>query len=423
MMKLICIILLCLLLCSCGTENEVHINQAAFIGCRAERVGSSIVNETEKGHEMNAIWVSQFDMQPIYRDGSRQRSESDFRSMVAVMLNNLKRDGFNTVFLQLRPNGDSMYESEFYPNSMYIAGKYGGDIAYDAVSIYLEEAKKAEISVHGWINPYRLCYESELTSYKKGILYEWYCEGLGKRIEKGDDGLLYLDPSYAEASELIINGVREILLKYDFDGIHIDDYFYPTEFEFDDRNEFLSSGFSDIGDFRRSNVNKTVKALYSTVHEFDNKVFGIAPAGNIYSLENGWFADIYEWLSESGYVDYIMPQLYYGFDNAYCPFERILKDWIDAIKSDEIKLYIGLSAAKCALGSEGVADTYAGEHGEYEWRDNKDILARSLTLVNECGADGVCIFSYSSFYNPITGKGNTLTDDERNAYIEAHKSF
>ncbi|MBQ4317170.1 MAG: hypothetical protein IJC20_02875, partial [Clostridia bacterium] len=75
--------------------------------------------------------------------------------------------------------------------------------------------------------------------------------------------------------------------------------------------------------------------------------------------------------------------------------------------------------SKCALGSEGVADLYAGEKGKYEWRDNKDILARSLNAINDIGADGVCIFAYSSFYNPLTGEGNILTDEERRAFIKA----
>lgn len=421
MKKLIPIILICLFLGSCGSSNNVNLLSKKTYGYRAVCIGTQRANALKEVENMNAIWVSQFDMQPIFRDGSQQRDENDYRSKVNTMLNNLKRDGFDTVFLQLRPNGDSMYKSEYYPTSKYIAGVYGGTIGYDAISIYLEEAKKKNIAVHGWINPYRLCSENELKNHHSGVLYDWYCEGIGKRIEKGADGLLYLDPAYEEAHELIANGAREILNNYDFDGIHIDDYFYPTEFEFDDNKEFFKSNFTEKGDFRRENVNKTVVALYNAVHEYNGKIFGIAPAGNIYSLKNGWYADIYKWLSESGYVDYIMPQLYFGFENAYCPFENILNDWVSAIKVSGIKLYIGLSAAKCALGSKGFADTFAGESGKYEWRDNKDILARSCNLINSIGADGVCIFAYSSFYNPLTGEGNTLTDEERNAFVEANK--
>ncbi len=376
--------------------------------------------ESNNGY-INGIWVSQFDMHPIYRDGNKQRDINDYKEKVQVMINNLTRDGFNTIYLQVRPNGDSMYESAFYPMSKYISGKYGGEIQYDAIEIFLDMAKEADISVHAWINPYRLCYNQELLNYGDGIFYQWYKEGIGKRIELGDDGLLYLDPAYKEATELIVNGAEEILEKYDFDGIHLDDYFYPTEFEFKDEAEFLISGYSDKGDFRRANINRTVKALYNACHDHE-KIFGVSPAGNIYSLSEGWYVDIYEWCSNDGFVDYIMPQLYFGFLNENCPFDKVLKDWENAVTNENIKLYVGLSAAKCVLGSEGIEDTYAGENGKFEWRDNNDILKKSLLEIYASEkAEGFCIFTYSSFYNSVTGKDNYLIQEEKDAFCKAIK--
>ncbi len=369
---------------------------------------------------LNGIWISQFDMHPILRNGNKQRGQAEFEALAETVITNLKRDGFDTVFLQVRPNGDSLYESEIYPASRYIAGTYGGNIEYDAVEIFLNQAYDVGISVHAWINPFRLCYEEELIHYGRGIFYEWYTEGIGKRIERSPDGILYLDPAYTEATEIIVSGVTEILKRYSFDGIHIDDYFYPTEFEFQDDEEFFKSAYVNKGDFRRANIDRTVQALYRATHEFENKIFGVAPAGNIYSLSNGWYVDIYKWCENDGYIDYIMPQLYYGFENATCPFDEVLEDWVSAVKNESIKLYIGLSAAKCALGSKGEPDIYAGTNGKFEWRDNKDILARSLELIQE-KANGFCIFSYSSFYDPITGEDNDLTIDEKEAFIEVIK--
>ncbi len=375
-------------------------------------------NQNTSSDEMRGIWVSQFDMHYIYRDGSKQRDVEDYTSKVQAMIENLKRDGFNTIFLQIRPNGDSMYVSDVYPASKYIAGVYGGNIEYDAIEIYLEIAKKAGFEVHAWINPFRLCSKDELVSYRSGVLYRWFLEGIGKRIEQGDDGILYLDPAYEDATELIVSGASEILRKYDFDGIHLDDYFYPTGFEFEDDVEFSKSGFDDKGDFRRNNIDRTVKALYEAVHGH-GKVFGISPAGNIYSLASGWYIDVYKWCSEEGFVDYILPQLYFGFDNAVCPFDKILADWCNAVKNENVRLYIGLSASKCVMGSEGKVDVFAGEKGKYEWRDNKDILARSMTLIRDKkAADGVCIFTYSSFYDPITGNENAGALEEKEAFCE-----
>ncbi len=419
--KLAALLLSLFTLTGCGARSYGYIENDVFKEDKVYRV-SYIGHQNDvfnSENTMNGIWVSQFDMHPIFRDGGKQRDKEDFREKIEVMMSNLKRDGFDTVFLQIRPNGDSMYESEIYPLSKYIAGVYGGRIEYDAIDIYLSSAKRHGISVHAWINPFRLCHESELNDHATGKLYEWANEGYGKRIERGSDGILYLDPSYQEATDLIVSGVNEILKKYSFDGIHIDDYFYPTEFEFDDESEFNASGYADKGDFRRANINRTVKAIYEAVHKFDNRVFGISPAGNIYSLENGWYADIYRWCEEDGFVDYVMPQLYFGFENATCPFETVLKDWCDAVKNEKTKLFIGLSAAKCALGSEGQADTYAGEKGKFEWRDNKDILARSLKVINESEkVKGYCIFTYSSFYDPLTGENNPLTVEEKTAFCE-----
>lgn len=429
MKKFIFILTLVFSLSSCdakSVQENIRFVERTFsvteINLFIEEDESKPPQEITKSEFINGIWVSQFDMHPIYRDGNKQRDEIDFRQKVETLTDNLVRDGFDTVFLQVRPNGDSMFESEIYPTSKYIAGSYGGDIEYDAIEIFLDIAAEKGLSVHAWINPFRLCSESELVNFKSGVLYDWYLEGIGNRIELGDDGLLYLDPSYDEATTLIVDGVKEILTKYDFDGIHLDDYFYPTEFEFDDEREFLLSGYSDIGDFRRANIDRTVRALYDVVHAFKDKVFGIAPAGNIYSLENGWYVDIYKWLESDGYVDYIMPQLYFGFLNSTCPFEQVLNDWNSAVKNDKIKLYIGLSAAKCELGSKGFDDTYAGNSGKYEWRDNKDILKRSFESIVNINADGVCIFTYSSFYDPISGLGNEYTEAERSAFCSAIKN-
>lgn len=432
MRSFLCIVLICLLLCGCGEntferDSEIIENEKSFHVSKIskdESVTSFAEDESraeqknEKDDSINGIWVSQFDMSPIYRDGNKQRDENDYRNKVETMMKNLVEDGFDTVFLQVRPNGDSMYESEIYPLSKYVSGTYGGEIEYDAIKIYLDIAKEHNISVHAWINPFRLCRKNELESFGSGIIYEWLREGIGQRIELGEDGIYYLDPSYPEATELIAEGAREILQKYDFDGIHIDDYFYPTEFEFDDNREFLKSGFADKSDFRKANIDRTVKALFEVTHEFDGKVFGVAPAGNIYSLAEGWYADVYKWCSEDGFLDYVMPQLYFGFENASCPFEQILEDWENAIQNENTKLYIGLSAAKCALGTEGIADKYAGENGKYEWRDQKDILKRSYLEIESSSANGFCIFTYSSFYDPLTGESNPLTLEEKSAFCE-----
>lgn len=359
---------------------------------RSEPVGTAFVR---------AVWLSQFDLQPMFRDGNDQREEKDFRDLCERLCETLSRDGFTTVFLQMRPNGDSIGESDLFPRSKYVAGTVGGSVSYDAAGVLIETLRAHSFSVHGWINPYRLMCESEIGNVpERYAVRRWYDERSGKVKEL--DGMLYFDPSYPEVRELIAAGCAELLDTYSLDGIHMDDYFYPTSDEEFDEKEFRKSGFSDLGTFRRESVSALVSLLYETAHAH-GAVYGIAPAGNLDSLTDGYYADIYRWLSEKSFVDYILPQLYFGFENRYCPFDVMVKRWANAVKLPEISLYIGLTAAKAA---EKAVDVFAGcEAGKNEWITHTDVLSRSMACVfAEPRVSGYCFFSYSHIYDRFTGK-------------------
>jgi len=383
----------------------------------------SFISETSEIHErttinydyIKGIWVSQFDMSPIYCKNSVQRDKESYTSLVETMLNNIKKDSFNTIFLQLRPNGDSMYESNLFPVSRYVSGAYGNGISYDAVEIFIEKAHELGISVHGWINPLRLMSVNDIEVIGEDYLItKWFRQQNGRVVVVEDR--LYLNPAYQDARQLIIDGAAEIMSRYDIDGIHMDDYFYPTKEEAFDRAEFASSEFGDLGDFRRNNINLLVKGLYEAVKAADSSaIYGIAPAGNLYSLKNYYYADAYKWCSESGYIDYIMPQLYFGFLNKSCPFDKVLTDWAEIVTEPSIRLIVGLTAAKAVLAVNGELDVFAGsEEGKNEWINNKDILYRSLLeIYSEEKADGYCFFCYQYLYDVITGEPNPAFSEER----------
>ena len=138
MRKLISIILCCTILVGCSASAlESEEKGGTSVTYHVSRITSEEGEEEMADTGLKGIWVSQFDMHPIYRNGSKQRDKQDYESKVRTMINNLKRDGFNSIFLQLRPNGDSIYESAYYPMSKYISGIYGGEIEYDAVEIFL----------------------------------------------------------------------------------------------------------------------------------------------------------------------------------------------------------------------------------------------------------------------------------------------
>ena len=373
--------------------------QDSLIYKRMEMLSGTSVQEDY----LRGVWLSQFDMQPLYRDGNRQREAEDFYSLCATMCEALAKDGFNTVFLQLRPNGDSLYESDLFPLSKYVVGEYGGEIEYDPIPLLLLAAKEQGLAVHGWLNPLRLVTVAEMGQLPHGYaVKDWYTNGTGQVKEW--DGRLYLDPSYPEVRQLIADGAAEMLGKYDLAGIHMDDYFYPTTDKAFDQEEFSMSGYDDLGEFRRGQINLLVKELYTVAHKA-GKVYGISPAGTLDSLAEGYYADAETWCTQEGYIDYILPQLYFGFDNKYCPFDQILAKWEELVQKGSVKLYVGLAASKAVLGSQGELDAFAGTvEGRSEWIRCKNILQRSLECIYDSASSGYCFFSASYLYRLQTGE-------------------
>lgn len=372
---------------------------------------------------MKAMWISQYDLVDIYTEGGRQRDIADFTMRICEVLENVCEIGVNTVIVQVRPFGDSFYPSEYYPMSSCVVGSYGANADYDAFEIILEQAHNRGLSVHAWVNPLRAMRRDEIKwvscDYK---IRQWYDLSLGD-VVSDVSGRLYLNPAYEKVRSLICDGVSEILEKYNVDGIHIDDYFYPTTDEEFDEIAYLDylnrGGELALGDFRREQINLLVRSMYNTVKNKNPGVlFGVSPSGVMKNNYDLLYADVAKWCSTDGYLDYICPQIYFGFEHSTCAFDRVCDEFDSMVKNSNVKLIIGMSLGKAS--SE--YDQYAGE-GKYEWRDNKDILRRSFmyTLgLKHCA--GVSLFSYQYFYDPISGTENTSTDDERKSLIPVFQS-
>lgn len=382
--------------------------------------------------DFKAMWLSQFDMASIYTSAGAQRSEESFTSYVKKILANIKNAGMNTVIVQVRPYADSMYPSDYYPMSSIAVGSYGALASYDPLAIIINEAHAIELSVQAWINPMRAMLDSEIGKVdSKYLIKQWYSDTAknGLYIVKVSNRW-YLNPAYEEVRQLIIDGVREILLKYDVDGLHMDDYFYPTGIDssFDSKayvSYIKSGGKATLADWRREQLNKLVAGLYSAVKENNEKLlFGISPAGNYTTVYDSMYADIYEWCGKTGYIDYICPQIYFGFNHATCDFIKVATKYQSMIKTDSVKLVIGMTLGKANSGYEGTGDQYAGATGKNEWINNRDILFRELeyTLkLEKC--TGVAYFSYQYFHDPLTGAEDIGTADERSLFVPLLKTI
>ena len=370
--------------------------------------------------DWKAIWLSQFDLQPIYTNGGVQCAEADFRSRMEKVLDNVVSDGFNTVVIQLRPNADSNYPSEVYPPSKYAVGSYGGQFTYDPIEIVMELCRERGLSVHGWINPMRGMTEDEIRQVDdKYLIKQWYNDS----SKKGDYIVFvnknwYLNIAHPEVRKLICDGAAEILEKYEMDGIHMDDYFYPTTDPSFDAKAYdaytASGGTLDRAAWRKECLSTLVAELYATVKTHDLRaLFGISPAGNINTVRDSHYADVDTWCACPGYLDYIMPQVYFGFEHANWAFDKTCRIWQDIIKTDYVSLIVGMSFGKALSGT----DNYAGAAGKDEWTRHKDIMLRSLQYTEELDrCVGVTVFCYQYLWDRGDGSIVPGTKQEHEAF-------
>lgn len=335
-------------------------------------------NEAEK--EFRGMWIAIYELSP----NNTSISEKEYKAKIDRMMENLTTVGVTDVFAQVRANCDSIYPSKYFKN--YYAFEKNGRLIFDALKIIVSSAHEHNIKLHAWINPYRI-------SAKDGVADN---DPIFRSVKKSDVYIsgkrAHLKPVSENAKKLVLNGIRE-LLTYDVDGIHIDDYFYPTTDEKIDKDEYKSyksaGGALSLPDWRRANVSSLVSSIYSLVKASGgNRIFSISPGGDIDKNQNYLYADVKLWGSASGYADMIIPQIYFGFENERQPFKRCLDGWKKIVTCPDVKLAVGLAAYKADSHDE-----YAGS-GENEWKQNSDIIKREVEYLREKKCVGFVLFSY-----------------------------
>ncbi len=338
---------------------------------------------------VKAVWISYIELTTLFG-----KNEADFTAGFGAMLDNCQSLGLNTVFVHARAFGDAYYFSELYPFTKTLSGNLGVRTSYDPLKIMISEAHKRKISFHAWINPMRLCYSGDMplisSDYPVG---KWY-----KGAENGTyivnvNGTWFLNPAYEEVRKLIGDGVREIVSQYDVDGIHIDDYFYPTTDTSFDSAAYSVSGYSGLDSFRVAMCSAMVKEIYTAAHECGSVLFGAAPQGNNYNNLYSLYADTKAWCG-GGYIDYFAPQIYYGFENGAVPFADNVDEWRSIVSGTSTKLYTGLSVYKA-----GNEDKWAGT-GKYEWINTDTMLKRQKEYADKAGCSGIALYSYNYIFSP-----------------------
>lgn len=351
--------------------SEISTTQSAT-ECSPRKSYTPINYETQTG-----MWFPYL----YYDEYMKGKSADEFRNAVRELYSGAKRESVNTVYLHVRPNGDAYYKSDIFPNGISLDGDY------DPFQIMLEEAHKLGLSVHAWINPLRLQTASIMETVPDNFITKQWASDPNSRIVREVNGRFYLNPAREETAELLRKNVAEIICRYDVDGIHIDDYFYPTTDPQFDSMEFASSGSSDLAEWRTDNITRLVRTIHDTVKSLDSRIlFGISPQGNIANNYASQYADVKLWAGSEDYCDYIVPQIYFGFRNSTNPFADTLAEW-EAITSDDVKLIIGLAAYK-----QGKYDKWAGVSGELEWIEEPDVIQRQIELVDISSANGYALY-------------------------------
>lgn len=345
--------------------------------------------------ELRAVWVNYNELSMKSLGGG---TEEDFKNKAEEMCRNIRAWGMNTVILHVRPFCDAFYPSEHFPWSTYLSGTQGQAVGYDPVGIFLSCAKAQNLSVQAWINPYRVLLSTEWEKLSaNNPAKQWYEAGKFENLLLTDSGI-YLNPASLEAQTLILNGVRELLQKYSFDAVHMDDYFYPTTDPSVDAPSYeaylAAGGRLSQDDWRRENVSMFVSALYTAIKAQNPQTqLVISPGGDIRKNHDNLYADVERWAREPGFLDVLIPQLYYGFENGTKPFAQTAAEWANLQFADNVTLCFGLAAYKC-----GKEDVHAGT-GSLEWTQQSDILARQLELCRTLPHyGGFALYTYSSIY-------------------------
>jgi len=365
-----------------------------------------VENSQDTQEELRGVWISYLEWNELPKE------EAGFQNAINDMFDHCVLLGLNTVFVHVRPDNDAMYPSSFYPWSKFASGSQGVNPGYDPLAYMVEAAHARGLAFHAWINPYRvtgyLMGVGELSEDNPAKIWMTDEDSSNDRWVLLHNGEYYLNPSISEVKELIVNGVKEIVANYPVDGIHFDDYFYPA---LDDTQETLwfdkpeydaEERAESITVWRRNQVNQLIFATYKAIKETNPSVmFGISPAGYVDNLrsETKILADIDTWMSQEGYIDYIMPQLYWGFEAktaehepAPYAFLQNLQTWVELKNGGNVKLYLGLAMSR--------AGTDVGDHNEVsEWVRCQNILKRQVEAGRESeSVDGYCFFRYDSFF-------------------------
>jgi len=319
-------------------------------------------------NEFRAVWIAtvvNIDW-PINNTDTVEKQKADYLEI----LETYKKLNYNAVIVQIRSVGDAFYPTKLAPWSRYLTGKEGKSPYpyYDPLEWMITEAHARGFEFHAWLNPYRATFDTKTETLSPNHDYNKHRNWMIKYGETGKEKYYY-NPGLPEVQSHLTTVVEEVVINYDIDAIHFDDYFYPyrvTDKSFNDTESFKKYGGQlTIEDWRRDNVNTFVKNIYNSIKHIKPWVqFGISPFGvwRNKSVDprgsdtkagqtnyDDLFADPIAWM-EGNYIDYILPQLYWSIDHKTASYSKLIQWWAE--NATNANLYIGNGSYKIKTDSD-----------------------------------------------------------------------
>jgi uncharacterized lipoprotein YddW (UPF0748 family) len=326
------------------------------------------------------------------------------------ILTELQRMHMNTVVVQVRPEADAFYPSQYAPWSAYLTGVQGKNPGYNPLAFMVKEAHQHNIAFHAWFNPYRVSLQDQLSKLAANNPARQHPNWV---VSYG--GKLYYNPGIPAVREFLVNSILEVVKNYDIDAIHFDDYFYPypvANTDFPDSATYHQYGkhFANVSDWRRNNVNQLIHELSTKIKALKPYVqFGISPFGvwRNKSVDasgsdthagasdfDSLYADTRIWIKQQ-WIDYIAPQIYWQIGFKPAAYDKLVPWWAHEVAGTHVQLFIGQAAYQAST-----------------W-NKPDEISNQLTLNRKYGAvQGSIFFSMKSLLaNPLDLQNKLITGE------------
>ena len=356
--------------------------------------------------EFRGVWIA--NVANVDWPSTKILSPEKQREELIALLDLHQRQGLNAIFFQVRNACDAVYQSNIEPWSEWLMGQQGFDSGYDPLAFAIQECRKRNMDIHAWINPYRAVLDAIRSSISPNHITKTRPDWI---LSYGN--LRLLDPGNPEVRDYVLKIVLDIAKRYDVDGIHFDDYFYPypqTGLMFNDNASFnkYNRGFTDRADWRRDNVDLLVKTVADSLKNMKPWLkFGISPFGiwqnkssstlgsNTKGFESysGNYSDSKKWI-EQNWIDYIVPQVYWSIGNPSADFAALLPWWNGNASGRH--LYVGHGLYK------------VNNDADVNWKNKQEIISQIEMVRASSNTKGSAFFSSKILRNNPLGTSDLI---------------